>query len=228
MTNTIVAAPWRSASKGEDVDEDVLISETVNPNGLAAGDRIFAWDTNGPSFHGWAFELGTQWSAIASGASDGIPVTSTSATEFPRGSAFWLVRNTPTNEYIYLVGRYDGGSYSVALAGGSTNAPGFTMVANPTMGDIAALNDLVFVDGSGDPAAPADGDRIVIQDAAGFQKVYVRYAANTEWGRWISRKSEGLVTQEWVNDDGTVPSGTGFWYVRTATGSLAIEIGGAQ
>ena len=220
-TNTIVAVPWRSASKGEDVEEDVLINETVNPNGLCDATRMYAWDTNGPSFHGWSFELGTQWSAIAAGTSDGIAVTPTSATEFPRGGAFWLVRPAPTNEYIYLVGRYDGGAYSTALAGGSTNAPGFTMVANPTM-EAVNLNSLTF------SATPAADDRIVIQDAAGFQKVYVRNAANTEWGRWVSRKSEGLVTQEWVNNDGIVPSGTGFWYVRTATGSLAIEIGGAQ
>ena len=135
-----------------------------------------------------------------------------------------------TNEYIYLVGRYDGGSYSTALAGGTTNAPGFTMVANPTMAGIADLNDLVFTDGSGNAADPAADDRIVIQDAAGFQKVYVRNAANTEWGRWVSRKSEttGLVTQEWVNNDGIVPSGTGFWYVRTADSSLTIQFGGAQ
>lgn len=219
-TNTLVAVPWRSASKGEDEYEDVLINETVNPNGLSEGTRMYAWDTNGPSFHGWANDLGTQWSAIPAGTSDGVTVTSTTATEFPSGSAFWLVRDAPTNEYIYLVGRCDGGSYSKALTGGTAAEPGFAMVANPTMSAVN-LNSLVFT------ATPAADDRIVIQDAAGFQKVYVRNAANTEWGRWVSRKSDGLVTQEWVAD-GTVPSGTGFWYVRTATTPLAIEFGGAQ
>ena len=89
------------------------------------------------------------------------------------------------------------------------------------------LNALVFVDGSGDPATPAAGDRIVLQDAAGFQKFYVRNAANTEWGRRVTRKSGGRVVQEWV-PDATVPSGTGFWYVRTAADPLAIRFGDAE
>ena len=91
------------------------------------------------------------------------------------------------------------------------------------------LNALVFVDGSGDPATPAAGDRIVVQDAAGFQKFYVRNAANTEWGRYVSGMSDDRVTQSWESGAAvSVPSGTGFWYVRTDPGPLAIRFGGAQ
>ena len=222
-TNAVVAVPWMSASTDDSDDIPVEVAEAVNPNGLSAGDRILAWDA--PSFHAWTHGGGTSWSAVEPGTVDGVAVTATEQTTFARGGAFWLVRSNP-GDNVYLLGRYTGDAYEAALAGGSEAAPAYTLVANPTMAD-ADLNDLVFVDGSGASATPAAGDRIVFQDAAGFQKFYVRNAANTEWGRRVTRKSGGRVVQEWV-PDATVPSGTGFWYVRTAADPLAIRFGDAE
>ena len=223
-TNAVVAVPWMSASTDDAADMPVEVAEAVNPNGLSAGDRILAYHS-ASNFQGWAHASGTEWSAIEAGSTDGVAVVTTNTTRFARGGAFWLVRTDPGDGF-HLVGRYTGDEYTTALAGGTTAAPAYTLVANPTMAD-ADLNDLVFVDGSGDPATPAAGDRIVFQDAAGFQKFYVRNAANTEWGRRVTRKSGGRVVQEWV-PDATVPSGTGFWYVRTAADPLAIRFGDAE
>ena len=225
-TNLVAAVPWMSMSSDRAENEDVLVSETVNPNGLSAGDRILAYST-ASNFNGWAHASGTEWSAIEAGTTDGVAVVETEETQFARGGAFWLVRTDP-GPYVYLLGRYTGNGYTAALAGGTPEAPGYTLVANPTTSGVA-LNDLVFVDDSAAPAVPADGDRIVLQDAAGFQKFYVRNAANTEWGRYVSGMSDGRVTQSWESGAAvSVPSGTGFWYVRTDPGPLAIRFGGAQ
>ena len=213
-----------SASTGEAADAPVEVAEAVNPNGLSAGDRILAYNA-ASNFQGWAHASGTEWGAIEPGETDGVTVVTTNAARFARGGAFWLVRSNP-GDHVSLVGRYTGDEYTTELAGGTAAAPAYTLVANPTMAGVN-LNALVFVDGSGDPATPAAGDRIVLQDAAGFQKFYVRNAANTEWGRYVAGKAGGRVTQTW-STDGTVPSGTGFWYVRTDTGPLAIRFGGAQ
>ena len=225
-TNLVAAVPWMAMSNTDPENEPVEVREAVNPNGISAGDRILAYNT-ASNFQGWAHASGTAWNPIPAGESDGVAVVTTNTTRFARGGAFWLVRTNP-GECIYLVGRYTGDEYTAELAGGTAAAPSYTLVANPTMSGIY-LDDLVFVDGSGDPATPAAGDRIILQDAAGFQKFYVRNAANMEWGRYVSGMSDGRVTQSWESGAAvSIPSGTGFWYVRTDPGPLAIRFGGAQ
>jgi hypothetical protein len=206
-------------------DTPIAVGETVNPNGISAGDKMFAWVETNATFQAWSHATGTDWGALPEGTNDGVAVSAPATTHFARGGAFWLVRTDP-GDCVYLVGRFTGGGYSAALAGGTTNAPGFTMVANPTMADVN-LNALAFVDGSGAAAAPAAEDRIVVQDAAGFQKFYVRDGANAEWGRWVPRKSGGQVSQTW-EAGATVPAGTGFWYVRTAETPLSIRFGSEE
>ncbi len=227
-TNVVAAVPWMSMASTKPENEPVEVAETVNPNGLSVGDRILAYST-ASNFQGWAHlsRLGTDWGALEAGETDGVAVVTTNTTRFARGGAFWLVRTNP-GDCFYLLGRYTGDEYTTEIAGGTAAAPAYTLVANPTMAGVN-LNALVFVDGSGDPATPAAGDRIVVQDAAGFQKFYVRNAANTEWGRYVSGMSDGRVTQSWESGAAVaVPSGTGFWYVRTDPGPLAIRFGGAQ
>jgi hypothetical protein len=222
-TNVVAAVPWMSMASTNPENEPVEVSATVNPNGLAAGDRILAYNT-ASNFQAWTHASGTSWSTNAAGTVDGVSVVDATTNRFGRGGAFWLVRTRPA-DHFYLVGRYTGDAYSVGLSGGATN---YTLVANPTMSDVA-LNNLVFVDDSGDPAEPAPGDRIVLQDAAGFQKFYVRNAGNTEWGRYVSGKAGGRVTQSWESGAAVaVPFGTGFWYVRTDQSPLFIRFGGAQ
>ena len=137
---------------------------------------------------------------------------------FEPGKAFWLVRSAPA-KYFYLIGRYTGEDYVVELQGGSKAEPGHTLVANPTMFDIA-LNDLEFVDGNGAAATPADTDRIVVQTASGLQLSYTR--KDGKWGRIVATKNGRRITQSWVVG-GTIPAGTGFWYERTGSGVLRIR-----
>ena len=240
-TNTVTAAPWMAMSNDDAENEPVTVAETVNPNGLVDGtrdgdgDRILVYDAEADEFLSWSHLTGTSWSSATTVTRSGLTSSDADTTPLARGSAFWLVRNDPgsigSTNYVYLVGRYTGDEYSVSLNGAKDDTdetkPGYTLVANPTMYDVS-LNSLTFVDGSGDPATPAAGDRIVVQDRTGIDKIYVRNGANTEWGRYVSRKVNGRIRQTWESD-GTVPSGTGFWYVRESEKSaLSIRFEGAE
>jgi hypothetical protein len=147
------------------------------------------------------------------------------ADRFAPGKAFWLVRTAP-GPYIYLVGRYTGEDYLFELDGGTAAEPGNTLVANPTFFDID-LNDLEFVDGDGKPASPAAGDRIVTQDVAGMQTIYFRNANTGRWGRNVLTKV-GKRTTKVFTEDGMIPAGTGFWYMRTSNDVLKIKFEAAR
>ena len=114
-----------------------------------------------------------------------------------------------------------GDAYTFALEGRSADSPGHTLVANPTMFDVP-LNDLEFVDGEGNPATPADGDRIVFQDIAGHQTVYSPHATTKKWGRIVPTKVGRRIQNVWT-EDGTNTVGMGFWYYRTANDGLKIK-----
>ena len=234
-TNTVTAVPWMAMSKDEAANKPVTVAEAVNPNGLAEGtrdgdgDRILVYNAAADEFLSWSHLAGTSWSAATTVKKSGLTSSDADTTTLARGTAFWLVRNDPgsvgSTNHVYLVGRYTGGSYTNALAGGTADEPGYTLVANPTMDDVDLNDDLAFVGGSGNTATPADTDRIVIQDVSGIDKVYVR--KDGVWGRYVSRKVNGRIKQTWESG-GTVPSGTGFWYVRTAEGALSIRFGGEE
>ena len=220
LTNTVVAVPWMSATTSKAANEDVLVADAVNPNGLAVGDLIVAYNATNKVFNAWSQDNDGVWDEVATVTKKGVLVSSAEVARLPRGDAFWLVRSEPS-EYIYLLGRYTGDDYVVDLVGGSDKEPGHTLVANPTFNDVD-LNAIAFVDASGDPATPAVGDRIVVMDQAGMQIIYARNATNTTWGRTVYEKVGRRLQQKWV-DGGTIPAGTGFWYNRTGSEALSIK-----
>ena len=146
----------------------------------------------------------------------GVSSSGAEDTRFEPGKAFWLVRSNPSG-YIYLVGRYTGEDYVTELNGGTAEAPGHTLVANPTMFDID-LNDLVFEGGT-----PAADDRIITMGLSGLQTLYYPNATNTtHWGRNVTQTIKGRKKQVFI-EGGIIPAGTGFWYNRTADTPLRIK-----
>ena len=221
MTNTVIATPWRSMSSDIETNVDVSVSDVVNPNGLSDEDEIWAYNKENGKFNTWKNNVKDGvWDEVLTVTKSGVSSSDANDTKFPLGKAFWLVRSDPS-EYIYLVGRYTGEDYVMALEGGTTNAPGHTLVANPTFNDVD-LNSLVFVDGEGTAATPAADDRIIVMNIAGLQTIYYRNKANTQWGRNVTQTVNGRRKQVW-SAGGTIPAGTGFWYNRTAEGSLNIK-----
>ena len=229
FTNTVTVAPWLSASVDSTNEVAVSVANVVNPFSIGGGDGIYAYETSSGTagtFRAWERKADGGWATNVTVTVDGlIECPSAEEATFEPGSAFWLVRNAPGDD-ICLLGRYTGEDYVIELEGGTTNAPGHTLVANPTMFDVN-LNDLEFVDGEGNTATPAADDRIVFQDIAGMSTIYYRDEANEKWGRTAFKKVGRRILQEWV-EDGTNTVGTGFWYYRTATETLKIKFESAK
>ena len=225
LTNTVLAVPWRSMTVSTTNDVNIVVSDVVNPNGVSSGDMILAYNSGTGDFNGWMHDGYGDWDKVATVTKKGVSVSSAEVTRLPRGNAFWLVRSEPT-EYIYMLGRHTGDDYVVELAGGSDKEPGHTLVANPTMNDVD-LNSLVFVDKDGNVATPAVGDRIVTQNIAGLQTIYFRNAGNTQWGCKVLQRIGNRTKQVW-SPGGTIPAGTGFWYMRTGDEALKIKFEAAR
>ena len=211
LTNTVVAVPWQSMSVDSETNVDVTVSEVVNPNGLGTGDKIQRYDAETGDFNRWESNEDGGWDKIATISTRGVSSSSAEVTRLSSGGAFWLVRSNPS-DYIYLVGRYTGEDYEVELAGGTSGSPGYTLVANPTM-DSINLSALNIVDDKGVTTTPDVGDLIKIQGAGG-NATYFRNAANTAWGCYMPQRVKGRL-QNVFTECGTVPAGTGFWYIST-------------
>ena len=218
LTNTVTVAPWLSMSVDSTNRIAIAVADVVNPFSIGGGDTIHAYETETGTFRMWERKDDGDWNAPVTVNKKGVSQSTAEESTFEPGKAFWLGRKSP-GEYIYLVGRYTGDDYEFNIEGGTTNAPGHTLVANPTMFDVA-LNDLEFV------GTPAEGDRIVFQDIAGVQTIYYRNKEG-KWGRNVPTKVGRRIQNVWT-EDGNVPSGTGFWYYRTSNGELTIKFGGEQ
>ena len=220
LTNTVTIAPWLSMTVDSTNEIEVAVTDVINPNSIGTGDAILAYDTVYKEFHTWEREAEGSWNTPTIVTTSGVSVVVAEEAKLAPGKAFWFVRNTP-GPYIYLVGRYTGEDYVMEIEGGTSEAPGHTLVANPTFNDVD-LNSLVFEDDEGNPAVPAADDRIIVMNIAGLQTIYYRNKANTQWGRNITQTVNGRRKQVW-SAGGTIPAGTGFWYNRTAEGSLNIK-----
>ena len=220
LTNTVTVAPWLSMSVDSTNAIEVAVTDVVNPFSIGGGDSIHAYVTSNGTFRVWERKNDGDWNAPATVTTRGVSQSSAEEATFERGKAFWLVRNAPS-PYIYLIGRYTGEDYVMGLEGSTAEASGHTLIANPTFHDID-LNSLAFVDGAGAPAVPAVNDRITVMNMAGLQTIYFRNAANTEWGHNVTTNYRGRTKQVWTKG-GTIPSGTGFWYMRTGNTPLNIK-----
>ncbi len=220
LTNTVTVAPWMSMSVDSTNKIEIAVTDVINPFCIGGGDAIHAYETEDGTFRVWERKGDGKWNSPATVNTSGVSQSKAEEATFAPGKAFWFVRNAP-GDYIYLVGRYTGDDYEFNIEGGSTDEPGHTLVANPTFFDVA-LNDLAFVDGEGNPATPADGDRIVFQDIAGIQTIYSPHATTKKWGRIVPTKVGRRVQNVWT-EDGTNTVGTGFWYYRTGNETRKIK-----
>ncbi|MBQ6914208.1 MAG: hypothetical protein IJQ65_00695 [Kiritimatiellae bacterium] len=224
LTNTVTVAPWRSMTVGTEELVDVSVSDVVNPNsGIVADDMILSYNSATSNFNVWARSdaKGGEWNPLTTVTKKGLSVATAASSRFAPGRAFWLVRSAPS-PYIYLVGRYVGGSYTETLASGTAKNPGYTLCGNPLMSDVD-LNEFVFLDDEGRATAPGVTDRIVVETAAGVQMTYFRNAANTVWGRNVSTKVNGRMRPVW-REGGSIPAGTGFWYMNRSGRAFRLEL----
>ncbi len=216
LTNTVTVAPWMSMAKDEAINTDISVSDVVNPNGLSASDMIVAYDAAENEYCGWRRDSGTSWKALTTVTQDGISISEAETTQMTPGYAFWLIRANPgsasATNHFYLVGRYTGGEYASEIAGGTTASPTATLIANPTLGDVA-IND---IDWQGKPGT-TDTITVPREGLAPFTLTWRSGA----WGysHAVYDPAKGRIVPTRVTDV-TIPAGTGFWYTRRGEGFI--------
>ena len=214
LTNTVTVAPWMSMAKEEERNENISVSDAVNPNGLSRDDMILAYTGSNDFYNAWTHDSGTAWKALATVSTKGVSIAEAETTQFAPGSAFWLARSNPTTgsstNHFYLVGRYTGGEYASEIAGGTTTNPKATLIANPTMCDIK-VND---IDWLGKPLA---NDKITIprEGVAPLDLTWRNGAWSYTYRTYDPRTDRTIAVRV---TDVTIPAGTGFWYVRRGEG----------
>ena len=213
LTNTVTAVPWASMATDSAESNPVSVAETVNPNGLSAGDEILAYDAASGVFRAWTRAADNAWKPVTTVTPTLITSEEADAASFARGDAFWLVRSDASDPF-HLVGRHVGGTGATQIAPGSAAEPKSTLCANPT-GKAISFKDLVF-----DGEIGAD-DTIVVTADDGIPSVYVWNASKNAWGYWRKTLVGRRIQSTWV-EDGSVSPGMGFWYVRRSSGTLSI------
>ena len=213
LTNTVTAVPWESMATDSAESTPVSVAETVNPNGLSAGDEILAYDAASGVFRAWTRAADNAWKPVTTVTPTLITSEEADAASFARGDAFWLVRSDASDPF-HLVGRHVGGTGATRIEPGSAAAPASTLCANPT-GKAISFKDLVF---NGEIGAD---DTIVVTADDGIPSVYVWNASKNAWGYWRKTLVGRRIQSTWV-EDGSVAPGMGFWYVRRSSGTLSI------
>ena len=220
LTNTVTAVPWTALAGDPAHSTNVAVSAALHLANLSAGDELLAYDSASGEYHGWTRGSDGSWDAMTVVDRDGVRVTP-AADDFrlAPGTAFWVVRATPkvpagVRPY-FLYGQYLPGDYAATIKGGSKSAPSSTLCANPTS-NVVALAEVVFEGGIG------KDDTIAFNTDGSVSTIYVRNAANTEWGYHKKSVSRGRVVSTWVTARDIAP-GTGFWYIRRASGDLTVK-----
>ena len=225
LTNTVAAVPWVALASDPLVATNVSVAAALHPANLSEGDRVLAYDDAAGVYHGWTRtgdKVDDFWEPMATATIDGMTVAPAPENWHPApGTAFWVLREAPLDDAapfaakpFFLYGQYLPGSYSATISGGSASAPAGTLCANPTPTAISVAS-LTF---EGDIGAD---DTIVLNADGPVSTVFVRNADNTEWGRWQKTRVGNRIRTVWVQD-GSIAPGTGFWYIRRASGDLSV------
>lgn len=197
-TNTVIAVSYTDLAS----DGNITASNLVKTANLAEGDRLYVYDSG--DFK--AFVLAASgdvkyWQGTATAEpNDGVAsvtaATSADGVRVAVGTGVWLVRGsgwdgTPFTFYIY--GKPVDSLSPVTVSGGSA------LVGNPTQVSKAPT----FTSG------PTNGDQMIVPHANKLgAKIWKYSSSNSKW--WVT-PSETSATAP------TIPAGTGFWYVGTAT-----------
>lgn len=117
-TQAVVGVPWKNVGEG-----DVTLANLVSTTTLAAGDKVYFY--NGGTWYSYELDSSKAWKAATtvSGSGGSAPAAADAQT-FALGTGL-LIERASTSDPIYLVGRYDGNSTTVAA--GAT-----VLISNPT------------------------------------------------------------------------------------------------
>lgn len=197
-TNTVIAVSYTDlASAG-----NITASNLVKTANLTVGDRLYVYDSGDFKAFELALSGGVKyWQGTATvepgaGIASVVAATSADSVRVAVGTGVWLVRGsgwdgTPFTFYIY--GKPVDSLSPVTVSGGSA------LVGNPTQVSKAPT----FTSG------PTNGDQIIVPYANKTGTQIWKYSSSN--GKWYVKVSDPKSTAP------TIPAGTGFWYVGTAT-----------
>lgn len=201
---TMIAVPWVNVGGG-----DVEVAKLVKTDTLTAGDELYYY--NGSTYYRWLLSADKKWTPSATTKEQGGKSVTAEAPGgtygVARGKGLTIVRQNPSAE-IWLYGQADATAISSTVAPGTSSAPVYSLIANPTTADknIKTLGGSV-------------GDQILLNDKTLYTK------DSTGWYTWkVGATVANLPFTPKVKDydNCVIPAGQGAWYVSVG-GNPAIE-----
>ena len=166
----------------------------MKATGLSANDTLEVYDTVNNDWEGYRWD-GEKWDAT---------VGDKHVTALTRGMAVKLTRANKENK-VYLVGGAPEGDVETALQSSKWN-----LVANPGFGGFT-INSTKLGDSTKDAVMVAG------------ESVFTQYTCrNGEWAKIVPVVKNGIQTNTRVQENMTVPQGTGFFFVNES-GKVAIN-----
>ena len=208
LTNTLAAVPWVSLAQdpAHDAPRPITVSKYVHTSHLDHDDAVQVAD-KGHIYRKWHWDKGgKKWGGAITVTRDAVhAATDAEDHAIGRESAVWVKRGKPEEKPFFLIGQYSAADVTLTVEAGSAQEPVCTLVSNPSL-------EAVPVNGYPWGGNPVKGDLIRIPNEKDKSPLVLSWNG-TEWGRIV--KVPGERYGVWKND-AEVPSGTGFWYLRTS------------
>lgn len=205
QTDIVLNIPWVESGS---TSGGVAVQNLVKTANLDEGDILLWYD--GTAYQGWTTVeknsvLCWEPTTIAkdTGVSAAIAATKTDLT---RGEALVLHRQDTGATKVYIVGQ-DAGSTSGTseIAGGTPDAPVYSLIAPPAVADVNLKNYL--------GSTVVDGDSVTFVKG-GAMHTYYYSGEHTAWGYDTMGENNMPEFKAASDDQMTLPAGTGFYYKR--------------
>jgi len=201
---TVVGVPWAAVTNNA---VDVSVANLIKTDNLTDGDSLYvyndgAWSRFVLTSGAW---VGSATTMGIGGTSTTIPAASDSET-IARGKALYLQRQNPTEGGVAKPFYLYGAVGATAVATSTFSGANKYLVASPKAE--------AFTVTSGKIANANNKDTIQVPLAGGGSRIYQYFAGSKNmWrcnGKW--QNEEGY--------EGTIPLGTGFWYLASSTSAI--------
>lgn len=213
-TNTIVNVPWVGFAENDTTPID--IAALVKTRNLVVGDTVMAVRSNGV-YEAWSVDENRAWEQVTTiskipGAQTLAEAAVASARTLNRGLGLWLVRcgeGANLDLPFYVSGQYAATPENTTVAGSTSGAAAWTLLANP---DRTAVTSLNAIDWQEKPLAT---DEIAVVKNDGAHQIFTWKGG--KWGTgggWGTDPVTGLPKQLKRDTTAEIPAGAAIWYVR--------------
>jgi hypothetical protein len=236
----MTAIPWKALPTDPKDPQPITVGYYVQKGQLGNGDSVYVMNDQG-TYEQWTFNkeqdtggglasadqnggiVNGSWSRSVT-VKDDEDTGETQVSTAPaadcrilnRGGAAWVERESRSMPY-FLVGQYFNGDIDIAIGAGTAEAPVSTMITNPNLTAIG-VNEIAWGDN------PTADDKIQIPTDTSVPLTLRWKKDKTDgkfkWGRTVT---DPVTLKSTWRFDYTIPSGTGFWYIRRG-GSFDITV----